>query len=161
MDPVERTLAVIKPDAVHRRLIGQIIARFERRGMQMLAIKMVRLDEGAARELYSVHEGKDFYEPLVEFATSGPVVAMVISGPAAIQVVREMMGPTNGPEAPPGTIRGDFGLSRRYNLIHGSDSPASVDRELPVFFRPDEITDYDMPDATWLAPPRPVESKET
>jgi nucleoside-diphosphate kinase len=150
---METTLVVIKPDAVQRRLIGRIIQRFERRGLKLAALKLLQLSEADARNLYSVHEGKDFYEPLVAFATSGPVVAMVLQGPEAIGVVREMMGPTFGPEAPAGTIRGDFGVSRRFNLVHGSDSPESFRRELPVFFSPSEILDYAMADEAWLAPP--------
>jgi nucleoside-diphosphate kinase len=153
MSAVETTLVVIKPDAVHRRLVGRVIHRFEQRGLQLRAMKMLQLSEADARNLYSVHEGKDFYEPLVAFATSGPVVAMMLSGPQAIDVVREMMGPTFGPEAPAGTIRGDFGLSRRFNIVHGSDSPESLAREMTVFFQPDELLDYTMPDDAWLAPP--------
>ncbi|NBB94261.1 MAG: nucleoside-diphosphate kinase [Planctomycetes bacterium] len=153
MSAVETTLVVIKPDAVHRRLVGHVIQRFEQRGLQIRAMKMLHLSEADARELYSVHEGKEFYEPLVAFATSGPVVAMMLSGPHAIDVVRDMMGPTFGPEAPAGSIRGDFGLSRRFNIVHSSDSAESLACEMPVFFSESDVLDYAMPDDAWLAPP--------
>lgn len=150
---MEKTLAVIKPDAVQRRLIGLIIQRFEQRGLSLLAMKFIQLTEDDARRLYRVHEGKEFYEALVAFATSGPVVAMMWKGPQAIDVVRDMIGPTFGPDAPAGTIRGDFGVSRRFNIVHASDSPESVAREMPVFFAPENIVNHTMADEAWLAPP--------
>ena len=147
---MERTLVVLKPDAVCRGLIGEIITRFERRGLQISAMRMVKVSTDLARRMYSVHEGKDFYEPLVEFITASPVVAMVIQGIGAIEIVRGMMGPTFGPDAPGGTIRGDLGLSRRYNLIHGSDCPASARREITLFFQDDEILEYELPARRWI-----------
>lgn len=147
---MQQTLVVLKPDAVARRLVGRILSRLEAKGLTLRAMRLVRVDEPLARRMYSVHEGKDFYEPLVAFITSGPVVAMVLEAPDAIDVVRRMMGPTFGPDAPAGTIRGDFGLSRRYNLIHGSDSPASAEREIPLFFSPADLCDPAEPGQDWL-----------
>lgn len=131
---MERTLVLIKPDAVHRRLVGAILARFEAKGLQLVALRMMQISEELARTHYAPHEGKPFYEPLIRFVTSGPTVALVLEGKRAIEVVRGMMGPTFGPDAPPGTIRGDFGLSNRFNLVHGSDSPDSAAEEIALFF---------------------------
>ena len=147
---MERTLIVLKPDAVQRGLVGQVVARFEQRGLKIVAMKMLRVSDDLARRMYAVHEGKDFYRPLREFITASPVVAMVVEGNGAIDVCRGMMGPTFGPDAPPGTIRGDFGMSRRYNLIHGSDSPASAEREIPLLFAEGEVLDYDLVGARWV-----------
>ena len=147
---MERTLVVLKPDAVQRRLAGRIIARFEQKGLKIVALKMLRVPRELARTMYAPHKGKDFYEPLVEFITAGPVVAMVLEGLAAVAVARQMMGPTFCPDAPPGTIRGDLGLSRRYNLIHGSDSLDSARQEIELLFRPDEIVDYQMNGDEWV-----------
>jgi nucleoside-diphosphate kinase len=147
---MERTLVVLKPDAVGRGLVGEIITRLEKRGLKISAMRMLRVSDDLARRMYRVHQGKDFYEPLVRFITASPVVAMVIEGFGAIEVVRGMMGPTFGPDAPGGTIRGDFGLSKRYNLIHGSDSPASARLEIPLFFRDDDILDYSLPAQQWV-----------
>ncbi len=146
---MERTLIVLKPDAVQRGLVGAVVGRFERKGLKIAAMKMLAVSEDLARRMYSVHEGRDFYEPLVAFITASPVVAMVIEGNEAIDVCRKLMGPTFGPDAPGGTIRGDFGMSRRYNLIHGSDSPESAGREIPLFFDDAEIIDYDLARDTW------------
>jgi len=146
----ERTLIVLKPDAVQRQLAGRIIERFERKGLKIVGLKMLRVSPDLARRMYSVHEGKDFYAPLVEFITASPVVAIVLEGPGAIGVCRSLMGPTFGPDAPAGTIRGDFGMSRRYNLIHGSDSPASAAREIPLYFQPGELVDYDLAGGRWI-----------
>jgi nucleoside-diphosphate kinase len=146
---MQKTLVVFKPDAVQRQLTGRILQRFETRGLKIVALRMLQVDGDLAREMYSVHMGKDFYEPLLKFITAAPVVAIVLEGIGVIEIVRGMMGPTFGPDAPSGTIRGDFGLSRRYNLIHGSDSPESAAREIPLFFNEDEILDYTMPAETW------------
>jgi len=147
---MERTLIVLKPDAVLRQLVGRIVARFEHKGLQIAAMKMLRVSADLARRMYAVHEGKDFYEPLLEFITAAPVVAMVLEGRRAIEVCRKTMGPTFGPDAAPGTLRGDFGMSMRYNLIHGSDSPASAEREIPLFFADEEIHDYELPAMRWV-----------
>jgi len=143
---VERTLFLIKPDGVKRRLIGEIIRRVERKGIKVVAMKMLLLDRERAERHYAVHKGKPFYEPLLAFITSGPVVAMVLEGERAIEVVRKMMGPTFGFNAPPGTIRGDFSLSTQFNLVHGSDSPQTAEYEIPIFFSENEIIDYKIDD---------------
>lgn len=147
---MERTLLILKPDAVGRRLAGRILTRIEAKGLKIVALKMMRIDDALAAKQYQVHKGKEFYPALVEFMTSGPVVAMVVEGVGAIAVARNLMGPTFGPDAPGGTIRGDFGLSHRHNLIHGSDSAESAGQEIPLFFRPEEIMDYALPDETWV-----------
>jgi len=135
----ERTLVLIKPDAVRRRLIGEIIRRIELKGLDIIAIKLMRVDRDLAERHYAEHSEKPFFEGLVSFITSGPIVAMVVEGPKAISAVRALMGATNPLEAQPGTIRGDFGLDLTANLIHGSDSQESAAREIELFFRPEEI----------------------
>ena len=147
---MERTLIVLKPDAVQRQLVGQIVGRFERKGLKIVAMKLLSVSRDLARRMYGVHEGKGFYEALVEFITASPVVAMVLEGQGAVGVCRALMGPTFGPDAPPGTIRGDFGMSRRYNLIHGSDSPEAAAREIALLFAPGEIVDYEVRGARWI-----------
>ncbi len=146
----ERTLVLLKPDAVQRQLVGRIVARFEAKGLKIAALKMVQVDEPTARRMYAVHEGKDFYEPLVEFITAAPVVAMVLEGIGAIAVARKLIGATFGPDAEAGTIRGDLGMSRRYNLIHGSDSAESAAAEIPVFFADEEVLDYTRIGERWI-----------
>lgn len=156
---MERTLIILKPDAVQRRLTGKVIQRFEDKGFKIVGLKMMRISDGLARRHYAPHEGKDFYEPLVVFMTSAPVVVLLLEGKNAIEIARRMMGKTFGSEADPGTIRGDFGLSNRFNLIHGSDSPEAAERETELFFAPEDIMDYDGADAPWvydLAGPTPV-----
>ena len=143
---MERTLVLIKPDAVHRRLVGRIIARFEHKGLKLVGLKMLRIDEPLARRHYAAHEGKPFYEPLVRFITGGPTVALVLEGKRAIEVVRKMMGATFGPDAQPGTIRGDLAISNRFNLVHGSDSPQTADAEIALFFRPEELIEWEPAD---------------
>ncbi len=147
---MQRTLIVLKPDAVQRRLVGRIVGRFEQKGLKIVGMKLLRVSPELAGRMYGIHEGKDFYEPLVEFITASPVVAMVLEGVGAIAVCRAMMGPTFGPDAPAGTIRGDFGMSKRYNLIHGSDSPESAEREIPLFFPEDELAEYDLMSDGWV-----------
>lgn len=147
---MERTLVLLKPDAVQRRLVGRIISRIEEKGLKIVGLKMLQVSPELAERHYAEHQGKPFYKELVSFITSGPVVAMVVEGPGAVEVVRKMMGKTNPLEAEPGTIRGDFGLCVTMNLIHGSDSPASAAREIASFFREDELCTYTMPDAPWL-----------
>lgn len=138
---VERTLVVIKPDGVEKKLIGEIIARFERKGFKIKALKMFKFTREQAEEFYKIHKGKSFFNELIEFITSGPVVAMILEGDSAIKVVRLMIGPTDGREAPPGTIRGDYALSKSKNIIHASDSRKSAEFEISVVFRKDEILD--------------------
>jgi len=136
---IERTLLLIKPDAVGRGLVGEIVARVERRGFSIRAMKLVRVSEQQAAEHYSEHVGKPFYPGLVEFITSGAVVAMVLEGLGAVAAVRAMMGATNPLDSAPGTIRGDYALDLGENVVHGSDSVASAAREIEIFFAPAEI----------------------
>lgn len=149
---IDQTLVILKPDAVQRGLVGQIISRFELRGLKIIAMKMLQLSRELAEKHYAVHRGKDFYPPLVEYITSAPVVVMVIAGPSAIEVVRKMMGATDSRQADPGTIRGDWSLSKQANLVHGSDSPQTAATEIALFFRPDELLNYDRADQKWVWP---------
>ncbi len=147
---MERTLILLKPDAVARQLVGRIIDRFEAKGLKIVAMKMLRLSPQLARQLYQAHRGEDFYKPLLEFITAGPVIAMVAEGVGAIEIARSLMGSTFGPDAAPGTIRGDFGASKRYNLVHGCDSQEAAAREIPMFFSEDEVVDYDPATLKWV-----------
>jgi nucleoside-diphosphate kinase len=131
---VERTLVLCKPDAVERGLVGEVIGRLERKGFRLVAIELRTLDEATAKQHYGEHEGKPFFGDLVSFITSGPLVALCVEGPEAVGAVRTLMGPTNPITAPPGSIRGDYGLEIEKNLVHGSDSPESAARELGLFF---------------------------
>jgi nucleoside-diphosphate kinase len=135
----ERTLVLIKPDAMQRRLAGQILARFEQRGLEVRAAKLLLVDEALAGEHYAEHREKPFYGELVEFITSSPTLALVLEGESAIAVVRTTMGATNPVDAGPGTIRGDFALAMPDNLVHGSDSPASAEREIALWFSDGEL----------------------
>ncbi len=147
---MERTLVFLKPDAVQRSLVGEIISRFEKRGLQIIGLKMLQLDEDFVREHYADHEGKHFYEPLVRYITAGPVVALVISGKNCIRIVRDMMGETFGSDSPPGTIRGDYAVSDRYNLVHGSDSPESAREEISRFFSEEELVEPPDGSLRWI-----------
>lgn len=149
---VERTLILLKPDAVQRGLIGEIIGRIERRGLKIVGMKMMRVTPELAERHYGEHKGKPFYEPLVRFITSAPIVAMVVEGPQAISVMRAMMGKTDAKQADPGTIRGDYGLSNRHNLMHGSDSPESAEREIALFFSSEELFAYARSSEAWIDP---------
>jgi len=146
----ERTLVIIKPDCIQRHLAGEIIARFEKKGFKLVAAKFIKVSQEPARRLYSVHQGKPFFEDLIKFISSGPVFVTVWEAEGVIDMARKMMGATFGYDAQPGTIRGDFGCSKRYNLVHGSDSAESAEREIKIFFQPDEIVDYKMTDVNWL-----------
>jgi len=145
-----RTFVLLKPDAVQRGLIGEILGRFERRGLKPVGMKLVRLTKGLAETYYAEHKGKPFFDDLVRYVTSGPTVAIALEGDGAVGVVRAMMGKTHAGEAAPGTIRGDFGLQIGRNLIHGSDSAATAKREIGLFFAPGELLDYDRIDEAWL-----------
>jgi len=147
---MERTLVIIKPDGVQRGLIGPIITRLERRGLRLVAMKLMQITPELASRHYSVHKGKPFYEPLVAFITSGPVVVAVIEGRNAIDVVRKTMGATNPAAAEPGTIRADFGLEIGRNLVHGSDGPDTAAFEIPLFFDDDEILSYERAVDGWI-----------
>lgn len=146
----QKTLVLLKPDAVNRRLVGEIISRFEKKGLKIVAMKMLWLSREKAEKHYEVHKGKPFYESLIDYITSAPIVAMVLEGERAIEVVRKMMGKTNGMEAEPGTIRGDYAMSIQNNLVHGSDSEESAAREIPIFFSEEEILEYRLVDEIWI-----------
>jgi nucleoside-diphosphate kinase len=135
----EQTLVLVKPDGVRRGLVGEILGRFERRGLRLRALRMLQFDDALSDRHYGEHVAKPFYSELKRFITSGPVVAMLIEGPGAISLVRAMMGPTNSAEAPPGTIRGDFAVATTENMIHGSDSPKRAAVERALFFKDSEI----------------------
>ncbi|MCD6507003.1 nucleoside-diphosphate kinase [Candidatus Poribacteria bacterium] len=136
---IERTLILVKPDGVRRGLVGEVISRFERKGFRIVGLKMLKLSRQKAEELYEPHRGREFFEGLIRFMTSGPIVAMAIEGESAISIARTMIGATSPTEAKPGTIRGDFSLDTRENVVHASDSPRSAERELEVIFSPEEI----------------------
>ena len=146
----ERTFVMLKPDAVQRRLVGRILQRFEQKGLSIVGLKLIDMPRAKAEELYSVHKGRPFYGSLVDFVTASPVAVMAIEGNQAIAVVRKLLGATFGFNAEPGTIRGDFGLSKGFNLIHGSDSPESAARELPIFFAPGEFVKIERCDVGWV-----------
>ncbi len=146
----ERSLILIKPDAVQRRLAGTLINRIENRGLKIVGMKMLAITPELSRRHYAEHVEKPFYPLLEEFITSGPVIALVAEGPEAVSVVRGMMGPTNGREAPPGTIRGDFGVSRQMNLMHGSDGPEAARREIEIYFAAEELLDYEPTLGGWV-----------
>ena len=139
---MEQTLVIVKPDGVQRGLVGAIISRLERRGLRLSALKLLQVDQARARKLYEVHLGKRFYENLVSYISSSPVAAMVWQGQGGIDIIRRTMGATDPAEAGPGTIRGDWGINIGRNLIHGSDSPESAEREIPIFFDSGEIVHY-------------------
>ena len=146
----ERTLIIIKPDGVQRRLAGEIIGRFEKKGLKLVAARLLRADTELAKQLYAVHKGQPFYEGLVKHLCSAPVLAMVWEAQGVVEIVRRMLGATFGYEAQPGTIRGDFGCSRGFNLVHGSDSAKSAEYEIPLFFKPEELLEYQFADEHWL-----------
>jgi nucleoside-diphosphate kinase len=146
---MERTLIFLKPDAVQRGLIGEITSRFEKRGFQIVGLKMLQLSEEFVREHYAAHADQEFYEPLIQYVIGSPIVAMVLEGKNAVRVVREMMGKTFGGESAPGTIRGDYALSDRYNLIHGSDGVKAAAEEIERFFEPEELFEHPPESRRW------------
>ena len=147
---MERTLILIKPDALQRGLAGEIISRLEKRGLKFAAMKLMQVDDALARRHYAEHEGKPFLESLVGFITSSPLIAAVLEGPHAIAAARSMMGATDPQQAAPGTIRGDLALYVQYNLIHGSDSPESAQREIALFFDATELITWERSTDPWL-----------
>src|SRR6056297_4239197 len=150
-DETERTFVMVKPDGVQRGLVGDIISRFEERGLKLVGAKFMQIDQDLAEDHYGEHEDKPFFDDLVDFITSGPVMAMVLEGQDAVSQVRTMMGETDPAESPPGTIRGDLGLDLGRNVVHGSDTePGSNEREIELFFDEDELLDYERIDETWL-----------
>jgi nucleoside-diphosphate kinase len=146
----QRTLIIIKPDAVQRHLAGAIISRFEQKGLKIVAAKFMQIPKDLARKHYAVHEGKPFFEGVVNYLSSSPVLVMVLEADDVIAMSRKLMGKTFGSEAEPGTIRGDYGASRGYNLVHGSDSPETAEYEIGLYFKPEEIIDYPLADESWL-----------
>jgi nucleoside-diphosphate kinase len=147
---MERTLIIVKPEGVQRGLIGDIITRFEQRGLKFVGLKLISITPVLAEQHYGVHKGKPFYPGLVKHITSGPVVVGVVEGPKAISVVRTTMGATNPVEAIPGTIRGDFALEIGFNIIHGSDGPETAGQEINLFFKPEELVEYGLAIEKWV-----------
>jgi nucleoside-diphosphate kinase len=147
---VERTLVLIKPDGVQRGLVGEIISRFERRGLKLVGMKLIQVDQDLSRRHYAEHVNKGFYPSLEKFITSSPSVAMVWEGANAIQKVRDMMGKTDPNESPLGTIRGDYGMEKTMNLVHGSDGPESAAREIGNFFQPNELFEWNRAVEDWV-----------
>jgi nucleoside-diphosphate kinase len=151
--PAERTLILFKPDAVQRRLCGELLSRIENKGLKIVGLKMMQVTPELSKNHYAEHISRPFYPLLESFITAGPVVALVAEGPEAVSVMRTMMGPTNGRQAAPGTIRGDFGISRQMNLVHGSDSVEAAQREIAIYFRPDELIEYQPTLGVWACAP--------
>jgi nucleoside-diphosphate kinase len=147
---MERTLIIVKPEGVQRGLIGDVISRFERRGLKFTGMKLIQITPELAEQHYGVHKGKPFYEGLVKHISSGPVVVAVLEGPKAISVVRTTMGATNAAEAIPGTIRGDYALEIGFNIIHGSDGPETATQEINLFFKPEELVNYSLETDKWV-----------
>ncbi|HEY4759812.1 MAG TPA: nucleoside-diphosphate kinase [Thermoguttaceae bacterium] len=147
---MERTLVLLKPDCVQRRMLGRVISRFEEKGYNIIAMKLMMVTPELARRHYAEHVKKDWYPQLEAFITASPVVAMIVEGPEAIRVIREMVGATHGLQAAPGTIRGDYGTSQQMNLVHAADGPEAARREIDVFFTADEIHSYEPTMRRWL-----------
>jgi nucleoside-diphosphate kinase len=147
---MERTLIIAKPDAVQRGLVGEIIRRLERRGLQIVGLKMIQIDQALAEQHYSVHRGKGFYAGLIDYITSGPVVVGVLQGKDAVALTRATVGATRPVEAAPGSIRGDLAVEVGRNLIHASDSPDNGQAEVALFFQPHELVNYELTNARWI-----------
>jgi nucleoside-diphosphate kinase len=147
---MERTLIIVKPEGVQRGLIGNIITRFEQRGLKFVGLKLIHITPELAEQHYGVHKGKGFYAGLVKHITSSPVVVGVVEGPKAITIVRTSMGATNAAEALPGTIRGDYALEIGFNIVHGSDGPETAKQEIDLFFKPEELVDYTLATDQWV-----------
>lgn len=147
---MSRTLVLLKPDAVQRSLVGEVTTRLERRGLKIVGMKLMQVSDDLARKHYSEHEGKPFFRGLVQFITSCPIVAMVLDGESAVQLVRAAIGSTNPVDSAPGSIRGDYGMTVGMNLVHGSDSDESAKREIDLFFSPNEILSYERGIDQWV-----------
>jgi len=147
---METTFLMVKPDGVQRGLIGEVVSRVEERGLRIDAMKMIHINMEKAQKHYAEHEGKDFYESLLDYITSGPVVVMAVSGDSAISVIRDMVGATDPHDANPGTIRGDFGLDIARNIVHAADSKESAERELDIFFEEREYQEYSRVEESWI-----------
>ncbi len=146
---MERTYLMVKPDGVQRGLCGEIVSRFEKKGLKLIAMKLMIIPKDVAENHYGEHKGKKFYDSLISYITSGPVLAMVWEGENAVSICRNMMGKTNPAESAPGTIRGDYGMVTGLNIIHGSDSVESAEREIKIFFKPEELVSYDRTADRW------------
>ena len=146
---MERTYLMVKPDGVQRGLCGEIVSRFEKKGLKLIAMKLMVIPKETAENHYGEHKGKKFYESLISYITSGPVLAMVWEGENAVSICRNMMGKTNPAESAPGTIRGDYGMVTGLNIIHGSDSVESAEREIRIFFKPEELVSYERTADRW------------
>lgn len=153
---MERTLIILKPDAMQRRLTGRIIQRFEDKGLIIAGMKLMSISRELAERHYAPHKGKPFYPPLIDYITSGPVTVMVLQGDRCIEIARKLMGKTFGFEADPGTIRGDFGATKTYNLVHGSDSTETAETEIALYFKADELLDYAPAGSEWIFKPGDV-----
>jgi nucleoside-diphosphate kinase len=153
MADLERTLLLVKPDGVQRQLVGRVLTRFEERGLKLIGLKLVHVDRALAEQHYAVHRERPFFKGLVEFITSGPLVAAALEGPNAIAIVRAMNGATRPHEAAPGSIRGDFAVETSQNLVHASDSPENAAAELALWFEPDELLSYEREIDRWVLAP--------
>ena len=147
---MERTLIIFKPDTVHRMLVGRILSRFEDKGLRIVGMKLQQSPRTQVERHYEVHRERPFYKDLVNFMTSGPVIVAVLEGPSAISVVRSLLGATDGRQAVPGTIRGDFGLDKQYNLVHASDGADTARFEIELFFKPEELISYSRAGDRWV-----------
>ncbi|MCL2687435.1 MAG: nucleoside-diphosphate kinase [Methanobrevibacter sp.] len=147
---MEKSFVMMKPDTVQRRIMGKVLSRFEEKGLQLVGMKLIQIDEALAKEHYGEHAEKPFFNDLVSYITSSPALAMVIKGEDSISLIRKIVGATNPKEADLGTVRGDFALDMGRNVIHASDSPASAEREISLFFDEDEICEYEMVDNAWI-----------
>jgi len=148
---IERTLVIIKPDGVQRNLVGEVLRRFENRGLRIAALKLMQIPRATAEDHYAEHKGKGFYEGTVSYMTSAPVVVFVLEGPDAIAASRSTMGATNPLNAQPGTIRADYGINISRNIIHGSDKPETAEREIKLYFKPEEVISYQRAGDAWLS----------
>jgi nucleoside-diphosphate kinase len=146
----EQTFVMMKPDSLQRGIVGEVISRFEKKGLQLKALKMLKIDRELAGTHYGEHQGKPFYNALVNFITSSPVLVSVWEGDNAIHIVRKLVGATRAEEAQPGTIRGDFAITTTCNIVHASDAAATAEREINLFFKPDEIYDYPLTISEWF-----------
>ncbi|MFP4000656.1 MAG: nucleoside-diphosphate kinase [Thermoplasmata archaeon] len=147
---METTFLMVKPDGVQRGLVGEVISRIEDRGLRIVGMKMMHIERSRAEEHYAEHEGKDFYEPLLDYITSGPVVAMAVKGDSAISLIRNMVGATDPADAGPGTIRGDYGIDIGRNIVHAADSKNSAERELDIFFDEEDYQGYRRVEEDWI-----------
>lgn len=147
---MERTLIIFKPDCMNRQLVGRILTRFEDKGLRLVGMKLQQSPRAQVEQHYAVHKERPFYGALVDFMTSSPVVVAVLEGPSAITVVRNLLGATNGAEAAPGTIRGDFGLDKQFNLVHASDGTDTAKQEIELFFKPEELVEYKRATDDWI-----------